>query len=76
MEDLFSTNISVNDKNGLYRVVFDNEQYVFLPEANDAELPTFSFRREADAWQEQSLIDPALRNQAVDALENYLLAQH
>ena len=76
MEDLYSTNISVNDKNGVYRVVFDEEKYVFLPEASDPELPTFSFRRENDAWQDLDLLDPALRKQAIDSLESYLLSQH
>ena len=76
MEDLFSTNISVNDKNGVYRVVFDQDKYVFLPEAEDNELPSFSFKRENDEWHDQELIAPELKKQAVDALENYLLQQH
>ena len=76
METLFSTNISVNDKNAVYQVVFDQEKYVFLPEAEDKELPTFSFRREHDEWLDQELIAPALKQQAVDVLEKYLLQQH
>lgn len=76
MENLFSTNISVNDKNAVYNVVFENEKYVFLPESSDNELPSFSFSRENDEWHDQELIAPQLKKQAVDALENYLLAQH
>jgi hypothetical protein len=76
MENLFSTNISVDDKNAVYNVVFDNEKYVFLPEANDNALPSFSFKRENDEWHDQELIAPQLKKQAVGALEKYLLAQH
>ena len=76
MENLFSTNISVNDKNAVYNVVFEDEKYVFLPEAKDKELPSFSFRRENDEWHDQELVSPDLKKQAVDALENYLLSQH
>lgn len=76
MESLFSTNISVNDKNAVYNVVFEDEKYVFLPEAKDNELPSFSFKREHDEWLDQELIAPDLKKQAVGALENYLLAQH
>lgn len=76
MENLFSTNISVNEKNGVYNVVFEDDKYVFLPEANDKELPSFSFKRENDEWHDQELVAPELKNQAVNALENYLLSQH
>ena len=76
MENLFSTNISVNDKNAVYQVFFDNEKYVFLPETKDGELPSFSFKREHDEWHDQELISPQLKKQAINALENYLLAQH
>ena len=76
MENLFSTNISVDNKNAVYNVIFDEEKYVFLPEANDNGLPSFSFKREHDEWHDQELITPDLKKQAVNALENYLLAQH
>ena len=76
MDALFSTNISVNDKNGVYQVYFDQDKYVFLPEANDNELRSFSFRRENDEWHDLELIDPGLKKQAIDALERYLLKQH
>jgi hypothetical protein len=76
MEALFSTNISVNDKNAVYQVYFDHDKYVFLPEATDNELPSFSFKREHDEWHDQELIAPRLKIQAINALENYLLKQH
>jgi len=76
MENLFSTNISLQDKNAVYNVVFDEEKYVFLPEASDKQLPSFSFKRENDEWHDQELLEPDIKKQAVDALEGYLLSQH
>lgn len=76
MEDLFSTNIAVNNQNIMYRVIFDNDKYVFLPEAGKGEAPSFSFRRGHDEWLDQELVSPELKKQAVDALEKYLLKQH
>jgi hypothetical protein len=76
MEDLFSTNISVNNQNVVYRVVFDDDKYVFMSEADNSEFPTFSFRRESDVWHDQELLPPEVKKQAVDALEKYLLKQH
>ena len=76
MEDLFSTNIAVNNENVNYRVIFDNEKYVFLSEANNKAFPSFSFRREHDEWLDEELLPTDVKQQAVDALEKYLLKQH
>ena len=76
MEDLFSTNIAVNNENVSYRAIFDNEKYVFLSEANNKAFPSFSFRREHDEWLDQELLPTDVKQQAVDALEKYLLKQH
>lgn len=76
MEDLFSTNIAINNENVNYRVIFDQEKYVFLSEAGNKAFPSFSFRREHDQWLDQELLPPDIRKQAVDALERYLLKQH
>lgn len=76
MENLFSTNLSVNDKNAVYNVVFDDEKYIFLPESKDKALPSFSFKRQHDEWLDQELLSPEIKTQAVNALEKYLLAQH
>ena len=76
MENLFSTNIEVNNQNIIYRVVFDKEKYVFLSEANQKEFPSFSFIREHDEWHDQELLPLEVKNQAIDALEKYLLKQH
>ena len=76
MEDLFSTGIVVNNDNVNYRVIFDNEKYIFLSEADNKSFPSFSFSREHDEWLDQELLPPDIKKQAVDALENYLLKQH
>ena len=76
MENLFSTNIAVNNQNIIYRVVFDKEKYVFCSEANQKEFPSFSFIREHDEWHDQELLPLEVKNQAIDALEKYLLKQH
>lgn len=76
MEDLFSTNIAVNNQNVNYRVVFDHEKYVFMSEADNKSFGTFSFRREHDQWMDQELLPEEIKKQAIDALEKYLLKQH
>ena len=76
MEDLFSTNTAVNNENVNYRVVFDNEQYIFLSEADNRLFPSFSFKREHDQWLDQKLLPSDIKKQAIMALERYLLRQH
>jgi hypothetical protein len=76
MEDLFSTDIAVDTEHVVYRVIFDDEKYVFLSEANQKKFPSFSFRREHDEWLDQELLPPDIKKQAIDALEGYLLKQH
>lgn len=76
MEDLFSTNISTHHHHIHYRVVFDDEKYTFISEAEDVEYPKFSLVREHDEWHDQELLPPDLKKQAVNALEKYLLQQH
>ncbi|HEV7332565.1 MAG TPA: hypothetical protein VGN63_16120 [Flavisolibacter sp.] len=76
MEDLFSTNIAVNNQNINYRVIFEDDRYTFVSEADNNEFPAFSFKRENDEWHDQELLPPDIKKQAVDALEKYLLRQH
>jgi hypothetical protein len=76
MEDLFSTNLAVNNQNIIYRVIFDNDKYVFLSESDQPEFRSFSFKREHDEWLDQELLPPEIKKQAVDALDKYLLKQH
>jgi hypothetical protein len=76
MEDIFSTNLAINDKNVNYRVIFEDDKYTFITEADTNEWRTFSFRRENDAWVDQDMLPPEIKKQAEDALEKYLLSQH
>jgi hypothetical protein len=76
MEDLFSTNLAINNQNINYRVIFDQDKYVFVSEAANREFPSFSFKREHDEWLDQEMLPPELKKQAVGALERYLLKQH
>ena len=76
MEDLFSTNITVNNQSIQYHVIFDNDQYVFLSETDKKSFPSFSFKREHDQWLDQKLLPAEIKKQAIAALEKYLLKQH
>ena len=73
MEDLFSARLSVEDRQVSYRVVFKEEDYHFVSDDGASE---FSLRREHDEWHENGTLAPGLKDQAVTALENYLLQQH
>jgi hypothetical protein len=76
MEDLFLTKIAVNNETVNYRVIFDNEKYVFISKADNKTFPSFSFRREHDLWLDQESLPADIKEQAVNALEKYLLRQH
>ena len=74
MEDLFSVQLPVNGRKVAFKVVFDQEQYNFLPD--NAEAGRFFIRRVHDEWQVQENVSDELRVQAVEALDRYLLKQH
>lgn len=76
MEDLFSTNITVNNQSIQYHVIFDDDQYIFLSEENDKAFASFSFKREHDQWLDQKFLPAEIKKQAIAALEKYLLKQH
>lgn len=76
MEHLFSTNIRINNQEIAYQVYFSQEQYVFTPDTVGKEVSSFSFKRENDEWHDMQALPHSLKKQAIDALENYLLAQH
>ncbi len=76
MEKLFTANIDIDRQSVAYNIVFENEKYTFIPEARNPGASSFSFMRENDEWHEQQEIDTALKKQALDVLENYLLSQH
>ncbi|OLY91024.1 hypothetical protein SAMN05444008_113101 [Cnuella takakiae] len=74
MEELFTTQISQGAGSMAYRVVFDQEQYQFIP--NGFEGSSFAFRREHDEWHPVEPLPETVQDQAVEALEKYLLSQH
>ncbi len=76
MEALFSTQIAMEKETAVYRVVFENEQYNFIPDGSGGRLPAFSLKRENDEWHEQDQLPPGIKAQAIEALEKYLLQQH
>jgi len=75
MENLFSASLTVNDQKVNYRVIFDNENYVFLSQEDNKEFPRFSFKRQHDQWVDQERLPAEIKDQAIDVLENYLLKQ-
>ena len=76
MDSLFATNLKINEADAAYKVYFDNEKYIFRPDANDKSLPAFSFKREHDEWHNQEPLASQIKMQAITVLEKYLLAQH
>lgn len=76
MEKIFSCNLNVNGENVEYHVVFENEKYVFTADNNNASISSFSFAREDNEWIDQEKIDPAVKKEALSALDKYLLSQH
>jgi hypothetical protein len=72
MEYLFSTHIEDRP----YRIVFDKEKYIFLPDADDGGGTSFSFRREHDEWHAVENISDEIKSAAIDALDRYLMKQH
>lgn len=76
MEFLFTADLNINEGEAVYEVYFNNEHYIFQPLPNDKDFVSFSFKREHDEWHEQEQLSPELKTRALNALENYLLAQH
>ena len=74
MEDLFWTTLTVNGVKEDYHIIFENEMYCFLPK--DESFDKICYRREHDEWHATDEKSERLKNEAVDALEQYLLRQH
>jgi len=74
MEPLFSADIIVDGEYKLYNVFFQNEHYHFEPE--DGEGAAFHVKREDDEWKTIGSLAPIAQDQAISALEHYLLSQH
>jgi hypothetical protein len=74
MEDLFTTQLNQGGGTMAYRVVFANEQYQFIPDGFAGS--SFGIRREHDEWHPVEPLPEEVKDQAIDALERYLLSQH
>lgn len=75
MEDLFTTQLIVQNQPVNYRVVFEDEHYRFLPADNSIQ-PSFALLREHDEWIMEGAASPELKQKAAEALDAYLLQQH
>jgi hypothetical protein len=76
MEELFIASIDINGKNIPYQVVFDHEQYQFQPAEAGSQLQSFFLVRSEDEWKDPSGLPAQIKQQAIEALESYLLRQH
>lgn len=74
MEDLFWARLNVNGQPGDYHIVFENDEYCFFQQGSLE--PAFVFRREHDEWHAADAVSETVKDEAVDALEKYLLRQH
>ena len=74
MEPLFTADIIVNGEYKLYYVTFHDEYYYFEPE--DGTGDSFRVKREDDAWKVNGSLAEIAQQQAVSALDHYLLSQH
>ena len=74
MEPLFSADIIVNGEYKLYNVFFRDDAYHFQSE--DGSSPAFHVKREDDEWKTKGSLAPIAQQQAISALEHYLLSQH
>lgn len=73
MAPLFTADIIVNGRNEAFDVFFHDEQYQFKPEAGSQ---AFNIKRENDTWKVYGALAPIAQEQAISALEHYLLSQH
>jgi len=74
MEDLFWTTLSLNGKQAEYHIIFEDEEYRFIPK--ESSMATYRFRREHDEWQAVDAESEKVIDIAEEALEKYLFRQH
>lgn len=74
MENLFTTQIAQGAGAMNYQVVFEQEQYRFIPDGFAGSV--FALKREHDEWHPLEPLPEGVQEQAVAALEQYLLSQH
>ena len=75
MDTLFTTSIIINGESKSYDVSFANETYIFTLDSED-NAPAFKLRREEDEWKLEGNLTEISRQQAIAALDSYLLSQH
>ena len=74
MEALFTTSIIINGQPQAYSVTFKDDAYQFSPDGGNA--ASFELQRAADEWLLKGELASIAKDQAVSALEQYLLSQH
>ena len=74
MEDLFWTTLSLNGKDAEYHIIFEDEEYRFIPK--ETSMATYKFRREHDEWHAVDKASEGVIDMAEEALEKYLFRQH
>lgn len=74
MEDLFTTQLSQGGGTMAYRVAFADEAYHFIPDGFEGD--AFALKREHDEWVPTGPLPDGIKQQAIAALEGYLLQQH
>jgi hypothetical protein len=74
MENIFWTTLSLNGQQAEYHIIFENEEYRFVPK--ESSMATYRYKREHDEWQAVDSESEKVKDSAVDALERYLLSQH
>ncbi|HEV7620744.1 MAG TPA: hypothetical protein VGO09_03375 [Flavisolibacter sp.] len=75
MEDIFTTQLKVDQESISFHVVFDEEKYRFIPEKNINSIREFYVKRDHDQWMAEGPVNADIKNQAIDNLEEYLLKQ-
>lgn len=73
-DPLFTTSVIINGEHKTYRVSFSDDAYHFVGDGNEA--PSFQLRRVDDEWKLDGELNDISRQQAINALESYLLSQH
>ena len=74
MEDLFWTTLPIEGKEAEYHIIFENEEYRFIPK--ESSMATYKFRREHDEWQAVDEASEKIIDIAEEELEKYLFRQH
>jgi hypothetical protein len=75
MEPLFTTHIIINGESRNFDVHFEKDQYIFRSE-DSGQNTGFSVVRKDDTWKINGELPEIASQQAVSALEHYLLSQH